>query len=597
MQTHTLTQGSPQWLAYRLQHFNASDAPAMMGMSPYKTRNQLLSELSTGLSPEVGAATQRIFDAGHRCEALARPLAEKIIGQELYPVVGSNGILSASFDGITMLEDIAWEHKSLNDELREVMVEGCAGDCLPMHYQVQMEQQCMVSGAERVLFMASKWADDTLIEERHCWYTPNPELAAAIRAGWAQFEQDLAAFVPTERAIAPVGKAVTSLPAVTVAVQGSIVVKDNFKAFEVALTDFLERRLIRKPETDQDFADLDLQIKAMKGAEAALDASEAQMLSQVEAVDQAKRTKDMLLKLTRDNRLMAEKLLAARKDQIRVEQVQRGTQALAEHIAALNTRLGKPYMPQTLADFAGAIKGKRTVDSLRDAIDTTLAQAKIAASATADRIQINLATLRELASAHTFLFADTAQIVLKAPEDLTLLVKSRIAEHEAAEAYRLEQERERIRLEEAAKAERQAREELDKRRRAVAAIRFPEPIAPPVAAPEAAPVAHPVPAPAPAAPSLVAANNAARAAIAEASQPMRAAPAAEIVWIKTADVAAALGLPVNAELLACLGCPGTKRTGPGMWWDDHQLEAMHAAIVKHSTQSLAAHRARAAAAA
>ena len=84
MITHDLVQGSPEWLAYRAGHFNASDAPAMMGVSPYKTRAQLLHEMHTGLTAPVDAQTQRIFDDGHRFEALARPLGEKIIGQDLY---------------------------------------------------------------------------------------------------------------------------------------------------------------------------------------------------------------------------------------------------------------------------------------------------------------------------------------------------------------------------------------------------------------------------------------------------------------------------------------------------------------------------------
>ena len=50
MKTHDLIQGSPEWLAYRAQHFNASDAPAMMGCSPYKTRAQLLAEMHTGIA-------------------------------------------------------------------------------------------------------------------------------------------------------------------------------------------------------------------------------------------------------------------------------------------------------------------------------------------------------------------------------------------------------------------------------------------------------------------------------------------------------------------------------------------------------------------
>lgn len=89
MKTHQLTQGSPEWLAYRANHFNASDAPAMLGISQYESRTELLHRLATGIAPEVDAATQRRFDDGHRFEALARPIAESIIGEELYPVVGS----------------------------------------------------------------------------------------------------------------------------------------------------------------------------------------------------------------------------------------------------------------------------------------------------------------------------------------------------------------------------------------------------------------------------------------------------------------------------------------------------------------------------
>jgi predicted phage-related endonuclease len=62
----SLSQGSPEWLAHRAQHFNASDAPAMLGCSPYKSRRQLLREVKTGLTPEVDAAAQKRFNNGHR---------------------------------------------------------------------------------------------------------------------------------------------------------------------------------------------------------------------------------------------------------------------------------------------------------------------------------------------------------------------------------------------------------------------------------------------------------------------------------------------------------------------------------------------------
>lgn len=454
MQVHNLTQGSPEWHAYRREHFNASDAPAMLSCSPYKTRDQLIAELATGITPDVDAATQRVFDAGHRYEALARPLAEKIIGEELAPLVGSNGKYSASFDGVTLMGDTGWEHKSLNAELRAAMVDGCTGSDLPKVFRVQMEQQCMVEeGLTRVLFTASKWDGDELVEARHCWYTPDPALRAEIVAGWAQLEKEVAAYVvPDTAPVKVVAEAVTALPTVFAQVSGSIALKDNLPEYEVALRDFIDNRLISKPETDQDFANLDLQIKALKGAEAALDASEEQALSQAEMLSAFKRQKDMLHKLTRDTRLAAEKLLDARKEQIKLEQVQRGQKEFAAHMAGLNTRLGKPYMPTVPADFAGAIKGKRTVDSLRDAVNTELARAKIAANEIADRIQVNLTTLRELASDHAFLFADTSTIALKAADDLTTLVKARIAEHDAKEAARVAADKEKLRVQAEAQA-------------------------------------------------------------------------------------------------------------------------------------------------
>lgn len=469
MLTHDLKQGTPEWHAYRADHDNASDAPAMLGCSPYKTRDQLIAELATGIVPEVDAATQRLYDSGHRAEALARPLAEEIIGKDLYPCTGSleGSRLSASFDGLTMLEDVAFEHKRLNQRLRAALsVPGCTGADLPLEYQVQMEQQCAVSRCEKVLFMASDWdGQDQLIEEMHCWYTPNPALRAQIMAGWAQLHKDVAAYVPPDAKPAPVVAApMETLPAVSVRVDGQLAIVSNLPAFGAALRNFIDR-IPAKPSTDQEFADTEAACKALKQTEDALEAAESNALAQLADVDTMRRFVADYRALARTTRLQREKLVAQRKEEIRGEIVAGGVAALSEHIAALNTRLGKSYMPTVPADFAGVIKGKRTVDSLRSAVNDELARAKIAANEIADRIQVNLNTLLEHASKHAFLFHDTPTIVLKAADDLTTLVKARIAEHEAAKAAQLEAERERIRAEEHAKAQREAREAEAQRER------------------------------------------------------------------------------------------------------------------------------------
>jgi len=465
MRTHQLTQGTPEWMAHRSSYWNASDTPAMLGCSKYKTRAQLVAEVATGLSEEVTPDRQRLYDTGHQSEGLARPLAAEVIGEDLYPSVGTDDSdrYSASFDGLTMDESTAFEHKSLNNDLRAIMVDGCTGADLPLMYRAQMEHQCMVSGAERVLFMASKWDGETLVEERHCWYTPDAELRAQIVAGWAQFEADVAAYRPAEVVPTVVAEPVQALPAVLVKVTGEIAITANFGAFETALRDFLEHRLIREPKTDQDFADLDLQIKAMKSAEAALDAAETQMLAQIATVDTAKKTKDMLANLVRTNRLMAEKLLASEKDRRKAEIVATGQAAAREHCAALTKRVGVAIMLP--GDFPGVIKGKKSLASMEDAISTELARVKIESNRVADLIDANRKAMDEADAAG--LFPDFATTCTKSAEDFANLVTSRRAIAE----QRLQAERERIRAEEAARLEREAaakQAQLEREQRAAA---------------------------------------------------------------------------------------------------------------------------------
>ena len=149
MKTLQLIQGSPEWLAARASHRTASEAPAMMGVSKYLSRSDLLKQKATGIVPEVDAFKQRMFDRGHETEAMARELVEAEIGEDLYPVVAEDesGYLLASFDGINMLGNIGFEHKFFNAELAAAVK---AKD-LPPAYYWQLEQQILV-GALGVRF-------------------------------------------------------------------------------------------------------------------------------------------------------------------------------------------------------------------------------------------------------------------------------------------------------------------------------------------------------------------------------------------------------------------------------------------------------------
>lgn len=451
MKIHEVQQGTPAWLALRSGYFTASEASAMMGVSKYTSRQELLRKKATGFESEVSESTQALFDRGHAAEDAARLIAEKIIGQELFPatVTDDDDWLLASLDGMTMDETIIFEHKLLNAELVAAVK---AGECPACHYW-QVVQGLLITGAEKCMFAVSDGTEENF---HYVWVTRDIDDEGMLLAGWNLFEDDLKNYQHVEEAPKPVAAAVLDLPAVRVQVTGQLSIVNNFEAFEVALRDFIDNQLIRKPETDQDFADLDAQIKTLKKAEEALNAAEAQMLAQVASVDTMKRTKDMLHKMTRENRLMAEKLLEAEKVNRRAAIIEEGRQAFAAHVAAINAEITPLSLPAIAADFAGVIKGLKSMDSAKNKVSTELARVKIEANRIGDLIRQNLRSLRELGDNHKFLFMDASQLVLKANDDLVAIIKSRIAEHEAAEAAKLEAERERIRAEEEAKAKAEA---------------------------------------------------------------------------------------------------------------------------------------------
>lgn len=433
METLNLVQGSPAWHAHRRNHFNASDAPAMLGVSRYKTRTQLLHEMSTGDTPEVDAATQKRFDYGHKFEAMARPLAEEFIGEELFPVVGALGKLSASFDGLTMDETIGFEHKTLNADLRAAMAGGSTGAALPADYRAQMEQQLMISGAEKILFMASSWRGDELIEEQHCWYEADPVMRTALEQGWTQFEIDLAAYKPAHAAAEPVGRTPETLPALRVEVTGMVTASNlaEFKAHAFEVFAGINTTL----ETDQHFADADKTVKWCGDVEERLAAAKQHALSQTESIDLLFRTIDDIAAEARRVRLDLSKKIDSEKLNRRSKIMADGAAALTAHVHALNERLGVAYMPLSAAqaDFAGAMKGKKTISSLKEAVSTTLANAKISASAVADKIEINLKALARVPDDCRQLFPDAGIIVQKANDDFQALVASRLAAHKVAE--------------------------------------------------------------------------------------------------------------------------------------------------------------------
>lgn len=441
MKIHNVAQGSEAWHALRANYFTASEAPAMMGASKQMKRTELLHAKKTGLDRDVSWWVQKnLFDKGHEAEALARPILEERIGEDLFPVVGTEGDLLASLDGCTILGDILFEHKMWNEQLA---ADVRAGNLDP-HYYWQLEQQLLVSGAEKVIFVCSDGTEESFVSME---YTPVPGRAATLVAGWKQFQADLQDFTPAEVVPEAVGKTPESLPALRIEVTGMVTASnlEQFKAHSLAVFGSINTEL----ETDQHFADAEKAVKWCGDVEERLEAAKQHALSQTESIDALFRTIDEISAEARAKRLMLDKLVKARKLSIREDIVMDAAKALQIHIDQINASLGgKARMPAVPADFAGAIKGKKTISSLRDSADSELARAKIAASQIGDSIRSNLASLDELAADYMFLFNDVQQLVMKANEDLVALIKVRISEHQKAEEQKAEAQREQIRQQE-----------------------------------------------------------------------------------------------------------------------------------------------------
>lgn len=438
-------QGSDLWLQIRAKHFTASEAPAMLGLSRHKTRQELLREKATGLAEEVDANKQRLFDRGHEAETVARPLAESFLQEDLFPATGAAEIdglpLLASFDGLNMEETLVWENKLASVDV-ETMID--TGD-LAGSYWPQVEQQLLVSGATRCLFTA---CDGEQITAK-LWYESKPARRAALIAGWKQFAEDLSCYQHVEAAPVVTAAPIRELPALTVEITGAVTAS-NLAQWKEIVTERIAG-INTDLQTDQDFADADSMVKFLDEGEKRIDLVKSQAQANAADIDRVFRALDDIKASMRAKRLELDKLVTKRKESIKIEIMQAGKDELAKHIAGLNKRLGKVQMPAIAADFATAIKGKRNLESMRGAVADLVAAKKIESNEIADRIQENLALL-DGAKEHNFLFSDVAALVMKQPDDLALVIKTRIADHEAAEAKRLEAEREKIRAEEERKA-------------------------------------------------------------------------------------------------------------------------------------------------
>lgn len=173
-----LKQRSKQWLDYRKTKIMASDAPVIMGESPYKKIEDLLNEKIHSYEQNVNPYMQRGIDL----EPIALRSFEKETNNVMFPCVGEheNGWMAASFDGISLEEDLIVEIKCPGKKDHSLALKGK----IPPKYMAQLQHQMYVASLSVVFYYSfdgetgvklevnrdEKYIENMIEKEKNFWF-------------------------------------------------------------------------------------------------------------------------------------------------------------------------------------------------------------------------------------------------------------------------------------------------------------------------------------------------------------------------------------------------------------------------------------------
>jgi len=154
-----LTQKTKAWIDFRRLHVCASDAPAILGMSPYKKISDIYKEKTQGFEQITNPYMQRGLDL----ESIALEKFEKETGLIFFPAVAiheNNDWMAASFDGVTICREAILEIKCPGKKDHGEALKGR----LPKHYYPQVQHQIEVSGLDMSFYFSFDGENGVIIE-------------------------------------------------------------------------------------------------------------------------------------------------------------------------------------------------------------------------------------------------------------------------------------------------------------------------------------------------------------------------------------------------------------------------------------------------
>lgn len=174
-----LVQGSEAWHAHRRGLRNASETPAVLGISPWVTPYQLWMLKTGRAQPETNAAMRH----GTALEPAARAAYEVRTGHVMQPLVMQDDLYSASLDGVTLDGGLIVEIKCPVRGRQSQLWREVEAGLVPGHYGTQIQHQLMVSGAALAHLWVFDGNDGLLLEVQR----EDPAMAL-IQEGWDAFQ-------------------------------------------------------------------------------------------------------------------------------------------------------------------------------------------------------------------------------------------------------------------------------------------------------------------------------------------------------------------------------------------------------------------------
>jgi putative phage-type endonuclease len=152
-----LKQGTSEWFDLRKSKITATDAVAIMGVSPWKTKYQLYQEKKSNSTPSF---VNEGMKSGIELEPLARSLFVLKTGLFVEPKVVVKDWAMASLDGIDPSNKHVVEIKCSGEKYHQLAMQGK----IPDHYYPQLQHQMYVCDVESMDYFSFDGIDGITVK-------------------------------------------------------------------------------------------------------------------------------------------------------------------------------------------------------------------------------------------------------------------------------------------------------------------------------------------------------------------------------------------------------------------------------------------------